>query len=209
MQSNFLSKLIPFLGYASMAVAFAWALFDPGFATVFLLPSGFMIFVLEFISIHSIPFTLMVTKGLGGAKKVPGIIGLYAFYSVFVAGFGAAVGNLLSLPFFWFTSAMKIIDQRNRVESEIMSGKYAFSVIAFILLIGGAAILFSGNCPLGQGAKEVKLFSSSSGQVSGLFADCPQILAVWGTIYFLLMAITELLPESAFKKFKPRQAKTR
>jgi len=197
--SETFGRAIPFFGYAALACLFGSALIG---SNQEILSFGFPIFVMEFISIHSVPFTSQIIKLKKGLSEALSLLGLYAFYSVFVVAFSASAGNLAVVPYFWFSSALKVAAWKQDENANPFNASYFISFAAFILLTVGIAFISMPFCAFRGGNS---LYSFSNGSASGLFVDCPAALALWGILYFGLMAVVSLLPSGFLGKALPNQ----
>jgi hypothetical protein len=160
----------------------------------FIYKTGLMIFVIEFMSLHSSGMFFGATQQEEKTgKKVMTIkvkIAMFAFYNVFVIAFASATGQWLGALYFVISLASKAvysraIDVKERL-APVAAG-IAMLVISTFLVVFGAPLLAEWF-PF---PPEV-LSARPSGQ-SGLFINTPQTLMAWGVIYFSLMTLCELM----------------
>jgi len=170
------------------------ALSNPLYFKDFIYKTGLMIFVIEFMSLHSSGmFFGAAQQAKKTGKKVMTTkvkIAMFAFYNVFVIVFASATGQWLGALYFFVSLASKAVYSRAiDVEERLapVAAGIAMLVISTFLVVFGAPLLAKWF-PF---PPEV-LSARPSGQ-SGLFINTPQTLMAWGVLYFTLMTLCELM----------------
>lgn len=167
--------------YLPIILMYLYALLFPELNADFIFNFGMLIFLLEFLNIHSSGMIL----GFGR----PGGYLLVIIYAAFVGVFGAIFGNWMVLGIFIASIAAKTLHTRERSREEI--GKvigvnimvYLLSVFAVSFLSPLWAFLF----PFSEEVLAQKMPGSS-----GLFVEVPQTLLVWGLTYFSILLALDL-----------------
>jgi hypothetical protein len=193
-----------------MNVALLPALFaaapDLGLAAVFLLvwiapgmaPAGtlewlMLVMLLEFIIVHSSAFMGTVMFGTGTrAQKLMRVLGLSAFYTLFVGGFALAFKTWWPLASFWGLQVNRmlgvLVGQPPRGGERAFMGRTWAAGALFYL--GGvfATVLL----PVPRLGLTREFVSGESLPGSGQWVDEPHRLVAFGFLYFAATAISEL-----------------
>lgn len=197
-----ISFFLALFGNLSLGGMFLFAFLSPSRYADFVLRTGMLIFLIEFLSVHSsgMAFGVRKREGKGGSRqfvlrvKGPGggilqrnpkftLIGLY---STFVVTFALIFQNWF-LPLYFFVSLLaKFFGAKGRT-SNLRVGLPLLLFLGttfFTVFFGGfLAKLF----PIPPYVLGERLPGSS-----GLFVDTPQTFLVWGILYFFLMSISEV-----------------
>lgn len=177
-----------------LAGLFLRALLDPSDFTDFIYRTGIMIFMIEFMSLHSSGMLFGTVRNKKDAGNVFTSLkvkaGLITLYSVLIAGFAAATHQWLAAVYFIVSLIGKAaysrsIDAQRRLEP-VAAGIVTLLLSTFVVVFTAPLLAkwfpFSSEVtaarPAGQG---------------GLFIDTPQTLMAWGIIYFSLMTLCEIL----------------
>lgn len=187
------SLLFAIAGNLFLAGIFFSALLFPESHAEFIFRTGLMIFVVEFMSIHS--------SGMFASNKIEITIGsrtylsghwfwkffMILIYSLFVGVFGFLTSNYF-LPLMYVVSlASKVFVKRAAVRPlpVFVSVPLLLFSVAFV---GITADWWTSLFPFPQ-----EVLSQKRPGSSGLFIDQPQTLLVWGIVYYFLLAGIELL----------------
>ena len=177
-----------------LAGLFYSALVNPVDFKDFIYKTGLMIFMIEFMSLHSSGMFFGAAHQSGKTdNKVMTLklkIVLFAFYSLFVIVFASATRQWLAALYFLMSLTSKAaysrsIDAEKRL-APVAAG-IAMLLLSTLLVVIGAEFLVDWF-PFPPDVKAAK----PPGQ-SGLFIDTPQTLMAWGLIYFALMSLCELM----------------
>ena len=170
------------------------ALINPVYFKDFIYRTGIMIFMIEFMSLHSSGmFFGAAQEAEKTGKKIMTLkakIGLFAFYNVFVITFASITGQWLAAVYFVISLASKAVYSRS-IDAEkrlapVAAGIAMLLLSTFLVVFGAQLLAHWFPFP-----PEVRA-ARPSGQ-SGLFVDTPQTLMTWGMIYFALMTVCELM----------------
>lgn len=188
-----LSLLLAIAGNIFLVGIFIGALLFPERHADFIFKSGLLIFVIEFMSIHS--------SGMFASDKIDITIGsrtkrsghwfwrffMIFIYSSFVGAFGIAVGNYF-LPLMYFVSLISKVFV-NRAAARPMPMFVSIPLLLFSVgFVAATAEWWASLFPFPEEVLGQKLPGSR-----GLFVDQPQTLLVWGIVYYFLLAVIELL----------------
>lgn len=201
---EFVSLVIAVAGNLSVAALYFYAFRHPGLYAEFIFKTGMLIYIVEFLSIHSNMMVVSFRKrGIGAAQKTVfnaaakssrfggGTLrkyrrgALFGIYLIFVA--------TISLPFKnWFIPFQFIVSMISKFYGGKASAAPFKSGLMIILFIVStfAVVIFAPLIrflfPLAQEVLNQKIPGSS-----GLFIDAPQTLLIWGMLYFVSLAIME------------------
>jgi hypothetical protein len=177
-----------------LVVLFCRALTHPAGFTDFIYKTGIMIFVIEFMSLHSSGMFLGAVQQEGKTGKTAlstrGKIVLFAFYNIMVVAFAAGTGQWIAALYFFISLVGKAtfsrtIDAQKRL-APVAAGIAMLVVATFVVVL--SASLLADWFPL---PAEVR--AARPPDQGGLFVNTPQTLMAWGAIYFSLMTICELM----------------
>lgn len=170
------------------------ALINPAHFKDFIYKTGIMIFMIEFMSLHSsgMFFGAAQEEGKTGRKvmSLKAKIGMFAFYNIFVIAFASMTGQWLAALYFAISLGSKAVYSRSIDAKErlapVAAGIVMLLLSTFLVVFG--AQLLADWFPFPSEIRSAR----PSGQ-SGLFVDTPQTLMAWGVIYFTLMTFCELM----------------
>jgi len=170
------------------------ALINPVNFKGFIYKTGLMIYMIEFMSLHSSGmFFGAAQKAKKTGKKFMTIkvkIAMFAFYNIFVIAFASATGQWLAALYFVVSLTSKAFYSRS-IDAEQRLAPVAAGVAMLVLatfLVVFTAPLLADWFPIPPEVRSAR----PSGQ-SGLFINTPQTLMAWGVVYFALMTLCELL----------------
>jgi hypothetical protein len=177
-----------------MVGLFCRALTNPAGFTDFIYKTGIMIFVIEFMSLHSSGMMLgsaqRTEKSGKTAFSTRGRIVLVGFYTLMVGAFAAGTGQWMPAVYFVISLVGKAIfnrtlDIRKRL-APVAAGVAMLLLSTFVVVL--SARLLADWFPL---PAEVR--AARPPAQGGLFVDTPQTLMAWGAIYFSLMTICDVM----------------
>lgn len=169
------------------------ALVRPQDYVSFIYKTGIMIFMIEFMTLHSSGMFFGASQqAKQKGRKIFGLrekIGLFAFYNLFVIGFAHFTGQWLAAAYFVVSLTGKAmysssIDARDRL-APVAAGIVMLLLSTFIVVFAAKPI--AGWFPLPAEVRAAR----PPGQ-SGLFVSKPQTLMMWGVLYFLFMTVCEV-----------------
>ena len=176
-----------------LAVLFYNALTNPVDYKDFIYKTGIMIFMVEFMSLHSSGMFFGAAQKKQKTGKIvmtPRVkMALVAFYGLFVTVFASFTGQWLIALYFVVSLVSKAVYSRSIDAEQRMApvaAGIAMLLLSVFLVVFGAGLL-SGWFPFPVEVKAAR----PSGQ-SGLFINTPQTLMAWGVIYFVLMSVCEI-----------------
>lgn len=167
---------------------------NPVYFKDFIYKTGIMIFMIEFMSLHSsgMFFGAAQKEGKTG-KKVMTLkvkIVMFAFYNVIVITFASATGQWLAALYFVISLASKAIYSRS-IDAEQRLAPVAAGIA--MLLLSTCLVIFGAQFLANWFPFPPEVTSARPSGQSGLFIDTPQTLMAWGMIYFSLMTLCELM----------------
>jgi len=168
---------------------FALALLNPTEHAYFIFNTGLILFSIEFLSIHSGGMLAGTPKEHSLKKSwfhIPIKLFLVSLYSIFVLAFAFAFKNYWVPLFFIFSLVGKVFGNKAK-ESPT---NVALSIVLFIgsvFLIVMTASLWESLFPF-----PAEVFAFKPENTTGMFVEQPQTLLVWGVLYYILTAITEI-----------------
>ena len=177
-----------------LAGLFYNALTNPVDYKDFIYKTGIMIFMVEFMSLHSSGMFFGAAQNRQNTGKVimtPRVkIAMLAFYSLFVIVFASFTGQWLIALYFVVSLVSKAvysrsIDAKQRL-APVAAGIAMLLLSVFLVVFG--ARLIADWFPFPPDVTSAR----PSGQ-SGLFIDTPQTLMAWGVIYFFLITVCEIM----------------
>lgn len=188
-------------GYASIAGYFAVALADPMAHADFIFRTGLLIFVFEFLSIHSAGMTGGFARPVaapGGFLPQPGEVTrprvpwrvagrafLLLIYAAFAVAFGAGTGTY-ALPAIFLTGTAAKFFGRRASHRPNLTAPLTILLLFSVLLVAVTSAFWVAQFPFPP-----ELFSHKLPNSSGLFVDQPQTLLVWGIIYYSIAGFLE------------------
>lgn len=201
--SHALWLIISVGGNLSLSWFFLAALLSPLEHAEFIKNTSILIFLIEFLSIHSSGFAMgfsnqekkpeerdprikfyAVGKGVGEMSPFKTKLLLIGIYSAMVIGFGFSVGNW-TLPFIFFISLIaKFFGQRASDSSG--PERFGISVILLIFLTILTTLFSSFWGILFPFPSEVRPFGS------GTWVDYPQDVVLWGVLYYFSLAVIDV-----------------
>jgi len=169
------------------------ALINPVDFKDFIYKTGIMIFMIEFMTLHSSGMLFgSAQKAKETGKRRFGLkekIGLFVFYNMFVIVFAAQTGQWLAAVYFAVSLASKAVYSR-AIDAEERLAPVAAGIAMLLLstfLVVFGAKLIAGWFPLPAEVRAAR----PAGQ-SGLFISTPQTLMAWGVLYFMFMTVCEV-----------------
>jgi len=177
-----------------LAGLFYRALIRPVEFVDFIYRTGIMIFMIEFMSLHSSGMLFGAAREArqNGKRVMPlkAKITLFIFYNIMVAGIAAATGQWLAALYFFASLVSKAFFSRS-IDSQRRMAPVAAGIAMLLLstfVVVFAAPLLSHWFPFPSEVRSAR----PAGQ-SGLFIDKPQTLMAWGVMYFSLITICEVI----------------
>lgn len=189
-------RLVPFLFNAGMAVFFLFAFFFSQLTGHWLGTGGLYVMTLEFISVFIILFSAQALRkdtGWTGGESAQWLpLALAALFAVL---WGFALNQLETLWYFAGSMGVKIYAMKKSPDAKAEGIQAAYAVL---LLTLGAFIALALS-PTGLFfAEKTEEISNNIRQtapgVEGLAVDNPFFTAIWGSVYFLGMAVVALRP---------------
>lgn len=180
-----MSKLIFALSNLLLVIPFLKALINPEQNIDFIYDASIMLFIAEFLSIHS-------SVLLSGALNIPNkykviLFGAYAFFVIILLTFTKSriiiFYLLISLVTKFFISR-EIPDINRATKSTKCLIITVFAVLIFSPILR-TLIPFTDE-----------ILNAKPINASGLFVETPQTILVWGIIYPIGLFISEFLPSS-------------
>jgi hypothetical protein len=189
------------------ACVFFWVWMDPSGWRRQLVAQGILILLLEFILIHSGAFlgSALFEPGMARSKRLQVLLGMGAFYSLFVAVWSWQFQSAWPLLFFgWLLGAKLLTVLLNHRQPETarwrQQGLLGASALYFLLCVPGALFL-----PLPRlGLTHHGHYYGVPG--SGEWVSQPHTAIAAAVLYFGLLALTKLLAwDLAFARNARRQ----
>jgi hypothetical protein len=177
-----------------LAGLFYSALINPVDFKDFIYKTGIMIFMVEFMSLHSSGMffgAAQKKQKRGRSVMSPGVkITMFAFYSLSVIVFASFTGQWLIALYFVVSLVSKAvysrsIDAKQRL-APVAAGIAMLLLSVFLVVFGAQLIADWFPFP-------PEVTSARPAGQSGLFIDTPQTLMAWGVIYFILITVCELM----------------
>lgn len=209
------SLVLSVAGNLFLGIMFLNALINPSQNTAFIFKTGMLIFLIEFLSIHSSGMAAgLRSKGVHQgtfayktsvfgstfARKNPKIM-LIAAYFIFVVAFALIFRNWF-VPLFFFVSLVAKFYGNKATQDKLNIGIMILLFIGTVFVVLPFSALFQAFFPIPQEILGQKLPGSS-----GLFVDVPQTLLAWGILYFFLAIVVEvvLFWKRAIKNYLPQK----
>jgi hypothetical protein len=153
-----------------------------------------LVMLLEFIVVHSAGFMGAAAVGDGTrAQRLTWILGLGAFYTLFVGAFAAAFGVWWPLGAFWALVLNRLLGALlGQVPSDeaklfIMRG-WAVGVIAYL-----GAVFATVLAPVPELGIDAGVRAAANLPGGGLWIDEPQRAIAAGVLYFAALGLSELI----------------
>jgi len=190
-----LVPLLPAVGAAipdlALGIVYLVAWVAPQAFGVNIVPYLMLTMLLEFIIIHSSAF--MGNVAIGNASKPAKLklmIGLGAFYTLFVAGFAAGFKTWWPLASFWGLMLNRMLGQLlgqapDGEEKAFLQRGWAVSVMCYLL-----GVFVTTLAPIPRLGLVGAFRDGLPG--SGLWVSQPQRVVAFGFIYFTLVGLSEL-----------------
>jgi hypothetical protein len=160
------------------------------------------IMLLEFITIHSAAFmAFAIIAGNSKIKKILRVIGLGAFYSLFIWSFTGSEGEVWPLAAFWLMILNRIFSvlfgEADALGKQMaLMASWGWGVFWYLI-----AVFFTTLIPMPAFGWTEEHVKSLSGAASGLWFDTPQSLLAAGFIYFTAVGLFEIYSEKIAAKF--------
>jgi hypothetical protein len=168
-----------------------------------------LVMLMEFIIIHSSAFFgAALLSTLPKLKKTLAVLGLGAFYTLFVAGFSLAEGEWWPIVAFWglvFNRLMSVLLGRS-IEGKEKVSMMAMWVIGTVCYLGGVFLTILLPVPeLGITPEFAAALPMHGG---GLWFDEPHRLVAFGFIYFTAIGLIEIKLDAWSKSFSTSRFNT-
>lgn len=177
-----------------MVGLFCRALTNPAGFTDFIYKTGIMIFVIEFMSLHSSGMFLGAVREKMPSGKLAfstkGKILLMAFYMIMVGAFAAGTGQWMPALYFFISLVGKATFSRT-IEARKRLAPVAAGIA--MLLLSTFIVVFSAQLLADWFPLPAEVRAARPPDQSGLFVSTPQTLLAWGAIYFSLMTVCEVM----------------
>lgn len=153
-----------------------------------------LIMLLEFIIIHSSAFMGFVIFGTKSKlKKIVFLLGLALFYNVFVGIFSLIQGEFWPIIAFWGLVANRMLSvllgsSTDGSDAIKMGGMWAVSVFCYVTSVFIVMLL-----PLPQLGVTDAMIAEMNGKMGGLWFTEPYKVLAFGFLYFMEIALFELL----------------
>lgn len=171
-----LKPLAAFVSSVAIIAYFVQALLFPEANASWIYSSAIIIFVVEFLSIHS---TAMMMGGVISKNKKKNATYLFFFYLFFTIVLTVVFKNYI-LPFFFILSTfIKLFTVEYLEVKKVYLFIAVFSFLIPLILVLISAPFLENLFPFPQ---EVLLAKPK--EATGLFVDVPQTILAWGVIYF-------------------------
>jgi hypothetical protein len=175
------------IGNLIIIFPFAKALLDPLNNIEFIFNTAPLLFIVEFLSIHSAGMLLSnSSKQMGKARYF-----LIPFYTLFALGMGLAVGNIYPPVVFLLSLVVKLTFHRATPEGEVKIIVDAIVLVSTVFAVVIFADFLSSIFPFSNEVMRQKPTVSA-----GFFVDTPQTALIWGLLYYGLAIFFEV------KRFK-------
>ncbi|MDA2934459.1 hypothetical protein MYX82_08955 [Acidobacteria bacterium AH-259-D05] len=181
-------------GNLLLAGVFLSALVYPSEDTSFVLNAGLLIFLIEFLSIHSSAMAWGVKKG---KVQTSGIAQeffkkhvketLIVLYSLFAITFAVAFKNVF-YPLYFFVSLIgKFFGDKAAPSEQKTWVEVGLFIVSMYIVLPFSGIL-QEHFPI-----PYTLYNENPDVAVGLFSDTPHTVLAWGVIYFILLTIVEIM----------------
>ena len=185
-------QVFSFLGSVIGNLFLAWlflrALVWPENHAVFIFRSGLMIYVAEFLTIHSAGMTQgpqdgKNSKGLGRFS----LLGVYGLF-IFLCAYG--LKSWFIAIHFWVSLLSKVFFKRSagRDMGHVLPAFATINLLASTFLVILLAPLLKSIFPM-----PLEVMAQRMPNSSGLFVDIPQTLLAWGVLYFTFTALFNII----------------
>lgn len=170
------------------------ALTSPVTFTDFIYRTGIMIFMIEFMTLHSSGMlfgSAQQERRTGKRVMTTRVkVAMFAFYNLMVLAFASFTGQWLAALYFAVSLGGKAvfsrsIDPQKRL-APVAAGVTMLLLSTFAVVLG--AKLLADWFPFPAAVRSAR----PPGQ-SGLFVSTPQTLMAWGVLYFSLMSVCEVM----------------
>lgn len=184
---KYLNTVGVFLSSIAMIGFFVQALLYPEFNINWIYSSAVIIFVIEFLSIHS--SGMMMGEVLSKDKKKNATY-LFFFYLFFTIGLTVVFKNYI-LPFFFILSTyIKFFIGRHFAANKIYLIINIFTLVIPLIIVSVGAPFLKNLFPFPQ-----EVLMAKPANATGVFVDVPQTVLVWGVLYFSIQFVINLFLE--------------
>ncbi|MBU0470331.1 MAG: hypothetical protein KKA62_06185 [Nanoarchaeota archaeon] len=182
--------MISVIASVSLIWIFISSLLFPEKNVNFIINTGMLIFIFEFLSVHS---SVMIIGIQQSPKKMFWLkVGLFSFYFLFVTVVALVESNWFFLFLFLSSLATKIFLNK-AVDRSIMSILTPFIYVALLLISVSIVCSFPHFFEIiFPFPAEIMQTLTESGS-TGLFIEVPQTLLSWGALYYSLSLIVNLI----------------
>jgi len=202
---DYLSLILSLIGSFSLVWLFSSALISPEQNT-FILKSGVLLFLVEFLSVHSSVMAMGVrkreedknivffyhVKGPKFVQRNPKFMMVF-IYSLFILTYALIFKNWFIPVYFFISLLIKFYGNKATHDRFKVGLTVILFVVSFLIILPFSGLL-SRAFPI-----EEELIGEKIG--SGLLVDVPQVVLAWGVLYFFLGSVIEGI--LFFKKAKP------
>lgn len=153
-----------------------------------------LIMMLEFVVVHSSAFmgNVVLAPGKGSGEKAKAIIGLGAFYTLFVGGWALAFRTWWPLVSFWMLTLNRLLGVILKVapsgkERELMRRGWAASVAYYL-----GFVMLTTLLPVPRFGITDEIIRAQGLPGSGEWISHPEKVVAFGFLYFLANGVSEL-----------------
>ena len=153
-----------------------------------------LMMLMEFINVHSAGFMgFMLISDTSKAKKSLGIVGFGLFYSIFVVGFSLAFDAWWPAWAFWAMTGNRLLglligQAPQGRERNFVIGSWALGVFFYL-----AFVFVTSIAPVPTFGLTEEVIGAQNLSGGGLWIDEPQRVIAFGFLYFMAVAISEVL----------------
>jgi hypothetical protein len=153
-----------------------------------------LVMLLEFVVVHSTGFMgVVVLSRVDRRAKLIGLLALGGFYSIFTGGISMGFHTVWPFLWFWALTANRMLGvlispAADLREAKVLAAGWASAVVAYVSL---ALVTMTLPIPRLGLTKDVVYSLDLTG--SGLWVDQPWRVLAFGTLYFLITGITDLV----------------
>lgn len=191
-KNNTVEQVFSFLGSVIGNLFMAWlflrALVWPENHAQFIFRSGLMLYIAEFLTIHSAGMTEGPQDGKN--SKGPGRIFPLGIYGLFIFLCAYGLKSWFIAIHFWVSLLSKLFFKRSagRDMGHTLQAFGTMNLIASTFLVILLAPLLNSVFPMPPEVMAQRMPNSS-----GLFVDVPQTLLAWGVLYFTFTALFNII----------------
>lgn len=184
---DILSLVVSVAANLSLAAVFGRALLSPEAHVDFIFRTGMLVFLIEFLSVHS-GFLFIGLTGEGGAKSLGIKISLLAVYAIFAFGFGILSKNIYVPVIFLLGLTAKFFAQKATHDPILPILSIPLLILSVIVVVFALPERLETLFPFPEAVMAQKPAGSG-----GEFVDRPQTLLAWGALYYPVVAIISVI----------------